>query len=157
MWGRLEPSISLYDFQTAGERVNLFLTPQRVAAGIFGAFGVLAIVLAAVGLYSLVAYSVLQQRREIGIRIAIGAQPRAVLAAILRKSMRLTLAGLLLGGIASVMLMRFLATQVKEISPHDGLTYLIVSVVLATVAFLAALIPARRALQGDPLTALKGD
>ena len=156
-WSKLEPSISLYDFQTAEERVNLFLTPQRVAAGIFGAFGVLAIVLASVGLYSLVAYSVLQQRREIGIRIAIGAQPSAVFAAIRRKSMRLTLAGLLLGGFASLLLMRYLATQVKEISPHDGVTYLVVSVVLATVAFLAALIPARRAMKIDPLTALKGD
>jgi len=156
-WGRLEPSMSLYDFQTADERVNLFLTPQRVAAGIFGAFGLLAIVLASVGLYSLVAYSVLQQRREIGIRIAIGAQPRAVLAAVLRKSMRLTAAGLVLGVIASLLLMRYLATQVKNVSPYDGGTYVAVASTLAVVALVAALIPARRAMRVDPVTALRGD
>jgi predicted permease len=156
-WGRLEPSVSLYDFQTAGERVNLFLTPQRVAAGIFGAFGLLAIVLSSVGLYSLVAYSVLQQKREIGIRIAIGAPPRSVLAAILRKSMRLTAAGLALGGIGSLLLMRFLATQVKEVSPYDGATYLLVALVLGAVALVAALIPARRAMNIDPAIALQAD
>jgi predicted permease len=156
-WSRLEPSVSLDDFQTAGERVNVFLTPQRVAAGIFGAFGVLAIVLASVGLYSLVAYSVLQQRREIGIRIAMGAQPRAVLAAVLRKSMGLTVAGLVLGGIASLLLMPFLATQVKNVSSYDGATYLLVAAVLTMVSFVAALIPARRAMAVDPVTALRGD
>jgi predicted permease len=156
-WGRLEPSASLYDFQTADERVSLFLTPQRVAAGIFGAFGLLAIALASVGLYSLVAYSVLQQKREIGIRIAIGAQPRSVLAAILKNSMRLTAAGLLLGGAGSLLLMRFLATQVKEVSPYDGQTYLLVALVLMSVTFVAALIPARRAMRVDPALALRAD
>jgi predicted permease len=156
-WGQLEPSVSLYDFQTADERVSLFLTPQRVAAGIFGAFGLLAIMLASVGLYSLVAYSVLQQKREIGIRIAIGAQPRSVLAAILRKSMRLTAGGLLLGGIGSLVLMRYLATQVKEVSPYDGLTYLLVALALVSVTFVAALIPARRAMGVDPAIALRAD
>jgi predicted permease len=156
-WGRLEPSVSLYDFQTADERVSLFLTPQRVAAGIFGAFGLLAIALASVGLYSLVAYSVLQQKREIGIRIAIGAQPRSVLAAILRKSMRLTAAGLVLGGIGSLLLMRYLATQVKEVSPYDGPTYLLVALAMVSVTFVAALIPARRAMGVDPAIALRAD
>jgi predicted permease len=157
VWARLEPSTSLYDFQTGDERVNLFLTPQRVAAGIFGAFGVLAIVLASVGLYSLVAYSVLQQRREIGIRIAIGAPPRAVLAAVLRTSMRLTAAGLVLGVIASLLLMRYLATQVKNVSPYDGATYVAVASILAVVALVAALVPARRAMRVDPMTALRSE
>jgi hypothetical protein len=156
-WGQLEPSVSLYDVQTGDERVGLFLTPQRVAAGIFGAFGLLAITLASVGLYSLVAYSVLQQKREIGIRLAIGAPPRSVLAAILRKSMRLTAAGLVVGGVASLLLMRFLATQVKEVSPYDGPTYVLVALAMVSVTGMAALIPARRAMGVDPAIALRAD
>jgi ABC-type antimicrobial peptide transport system permease subunit len=104
-----------------------------------------------------VAYSVLQQKREIGIRIAIGAQPRSVLAAILRKSMRLTAAGLVLGGIGSLLLMRYLATQVKEVSPYDGPTYLLVALAMVSVTFVAALIPARRAMGVDPAIALRAD
>jgi len=115
------------------------------------------IALAAVGLYSLVAYSVLQRTREIGIRIAIGAQPRSVLAGILRKSMRLTAAGLVLGGAGSLLLMRYLATQVKDVSLYDGLTYLLVALVLVSVTGVAALIPARRAMAVDPAIALRGD
>jgi predicted permease len=156
-WGRLEPSVSLSDFQTAGERVNLFLAPQRVAAGILGAFGLLAIVLASFGLYSLVAYSVLQQKREIGIRLAIGAQPRAVMSAILRRAFGLTAAGVMVGGAISLVLMRFLAAQVKEISPYDGATYLAVAALLGVIALLAALIPARRAMGIDPAVALRAE
>jgi predicted permease len=156
-WSRLAPSVPLDDFQTADERVNLSLTPQRIAAGIFGAFGLLAIALASVGLYSLVAYSVVRQRREIGIRIAIGAQPRTVLAAILRSSMLLTAFGLALGASGSLLSMRFLAHQVREISPYDGPTYLAVVLLLAAVAGVAALIPARRAMRVDPCIALRCD
>lgn len=154
-WERLAASAPLDDFQTADERVNLFLTPQRVAAGILGAFGLLAISLASIGVYSLVACSVARERREIGIRIAIGAQPRTVAAAVVRKSLFLTAAGLGLGTAASLLLMRFLAHQVKEISPYDGPTYLTVAVLLAAVAGMAALIPARRAMRVDPSVALR--
>jgi hypothetical protein len=156
-WGGLEPGVSAYGFHTAAESVDLFLMPQRVAAGIFGAFGMLAIVLASVGLYSLLAYSVARQRREIGIRIAIGAQPGAVMAGVLARSLRLTAAGLVVGCAVSFVVMRLLAVQVKEVSPFDSVTYLSVAVLLTAITCVAAVVPARRAMSVDPLTAIRED
>jgi predicted permease len=156
-WTQAAPSFALSDFETADDGVNRALMPQRVAAGIFGAFGLLAIVLASVGLYSLVAYSVVQRRREIAIRMAIGAQPWSAISGIVRSSMRLTAAGLVLGTAGSFLLMRFAATQIKEVSAYDGPTYLAVALLLASISCAAALIPARRAMRVDPLTALRGD
>ena len=101
MWGDLEPLAPLYEIQTAGERVNLALTPQRVAAAILGGFALLALILTAIGLYSVVAFSVAQQKREIGIRLAIGARPRAIFTAVLRRSMIPAVAGLAAGAAAS--------------------------------------------------------
>jgi hypothetical protein len=153
----VEPGVSAYGFHTAAESVDLFLMPQRVAAGIFGAFGMLAIVLASVGLYSLLAYSVARQRREIGIRIAIGAQPGAVMAGVLARSLRLTAAGLVVGCAVSFVVMRLLAVQVKEVSPFDSVTYLSVAVLLTAITCVAAVVPARRAMSVDPLTAIRED
>ena len=157
IWGSLEPSVPVYDFQTAAERVNQFLMPQRVAVGIFAAFGFLAIVLASVGLYSLVAYSVIQRRREIGIRIAVGAAPQSVVGGIVRASMRLVLLGLALGIGAGLLLARYLASQIKEVSPYDLPTFAAVALLLAAVAFAAAIVPARRAATIDPLAALRAE
>ncbi len=157
IWGSLEPSVPVYDVQTAADRVNQFLTPQRVAVGIFAAFGFLAIVLVAVGLYSLVAYSVIQRRREIGIRIALGAAPQAVVAGILRSSMRLTLVGLALGAAAGLLLARYLGSQVKEVSPYDLPAFAEAALLIAAVSFAAAVIPARRAARTDPLAAFRAD
>jgi ABC-type antimicrobial peptide transport system permease subunit len=125
--------------------------------GIFAAFGFLAIVLVAVGLYSLVAYSVIQRRREIGIRIAVGAAPQAVVAGILRLSMRLTLVGLALGTAAGLLLARYLGSQVKEVSPYDLPTFAAAALLIAAVSFAAAIIPARHAARADPLAAFRAD
>jgi putative ABC transport system permease protein len=157
LWGELAPESPLYEIQTAGERLNLFLTPQRVAAGILGAFAALALVLTAVGLYSVVAFSVAQQKREIGIRVAIGAQPREVFAGVLRRSMIPALAGLAAGAAASLPLMRILAAKAREVSPYDVPTYLAVAAVLAMVACAAAVVPARRAMRVDPAAALRAE
>jgi ABC-type antimicrobial peptide transport system permease subunit len=147
----------LYEIQTAEDRINLALTAQRVAAAILGGFAFLALLLTAVGLYSVVAFSVAQQKREIGIRIAIGARPRAIFVAVLRKSMLPALGGLAAGILASLPLMRILAAKATDVSPHDGVTYLTVSLILAAVAFAAAVLPARRAMRVDPSTALRSE
>jgi predicted permease len=157
LWGGLEPQAPLYEIETADERVNLALTPQRVAAAILGGFAMLALILTAIGLYSVVAFSVAQQRREIGIRIAIGASPRAIFAAVLRKSMIPAVAGLAMGVAASFPLMRILASKARNVSPYDEPTYLAVAVVLAAVACMAAIVPARRATRVDPSTALRSE
>ncbi len=157
LWSDLAPLAPLYEIQTAEDRINLALTAQRVAAAILGGFAFLALLLTAVGLYSVVAFSVAQQKREIGIRIAIGARPRAIFVAVLRKSMLPALGGLAAGILASLPLMRILAAKATDVSPHDGVTYLTVSLILAAVAFAAAVLPARRAMRVDPSTALRSE
>jgi predicted permease len=157
LWSDLEPLAPLYEIQTAWERVNLALTPQRVAAAILGGFALLALVLTAIGLYSVVAFSVAQQKREIGIRIAIGARPRAIFTAVLRRSMIPALVGLAVGAGASFPLMRILAVKAKNVSPYDGQTYLAVAFVLTVVACAAAIAPAYRAMRVDPATVLRSE
>ncbi len=157
LWAELSPAAPLYEIETGDARVNAALMPQRVAAAILGSFALLALLLTAVGLYSVVAFSVAQQRREIGIRMAIGARPRAVFAAVLRRSMLPALAGLTAGMAASIPLMRILASKAKDVSPHDVPTYLAVAGALAAVASAAAIIPARRAMRIDPAMALRSE
>lgn len=148
---------ALYEIQTAEEQVDLFLTPQRVGAGILGGFSILALVLTAIGLYSVVAFSVARQRRELGIRIAIGAEPRAIFSAVLRRSITPVVIGLGAGVAASIPLMRILATRATGVSPYDGSTCTVVALVLSAVALIAAIVPARRAMQVDPSAALRSE
>ena len=157
LWGELEPLAPLDDIQTGEERVNLALTPQRVAAAILGGFSLLALLLTAVGLYSVVAFSVAQQKREMGIRIAIGASPGSIFAAVLRKSMIPAVAGLAAGMAASVPLMHVVAAKARNVSPYDEPTYLAVALILAAVACVAAMVPARRAMRVDPASALRSE
>ena len=157
LWGPLSPAAPLDDIRTGEERVDLALTPQRVAAAILGGFALLALLLTAVGLYSVVAFSVARQKREIGIRIAMGASPRSVFGAILRKSMIPAAAGLAAGMAASFPLMRILAAKANNVSPYDEPTYLVVAAILAVVACGASIIPARRAMGVNPATALRSE
>ena len=156
-WESMAPHMPLDEFRTAEQRVTFSLGPQRVAAAILAAFGLLAITLASVGIYSVMAYSVVQRTREIGIRIAVGARPEIVVRQILGKSTSLVVLGVALGAAVSAGLMRFVASQVKDISPYDGWTFSAVALLLAIVALAAALVPALRAARIDPLTALRYD
>jgi predicted permease len=157
LWERLVPPAPLYEIQTAKERVDFFLTPQRVAAAILGGFAMLALILTAIGLYSVVACAVERQRRELGIRIAIGARPSAIFSTVLRRSMTPVMIGLAGGVAASGPLMRVLATRATNVSAHDGPTYVGVAIVLGAVACLAAIVPARRAMRVDPAAALRSE
>jgi ABC-type antimicrobial peptide transport system permease subunit len=156
-WNRLQPRSPLYDIHTGNELLNVALAPQRMAAGIFGAFGLLAIVLASVGLYSVMAYAVARRTREIGIRLAIGAMPAMMMRQILRTSMTVVFAGVLAGAATSALLARFVASQVKGISVYDGATFAAAAALLTLVSFLAALIPARRAARIDPQISLRSE
>jgi ABC-type antimicrobial peptide transport system permease subunit len=118
-------------------------------------FGLAAIVLASVGLYGVMAYAVARRTREIGIRIAIGARPSAVVRQTLGLALRLAALGMLAGAAGSAVLMRLVAPEMKGVSPHDALTFSAVTVLLAVVAVSAALGPAVRASRIDPLRALK--
>ncbi|MGH7969389.1 MAG: FtsX-like permease family protein [Limisphaerales bacterium] len=119
------------------------------------AFSILAVVLAAVGIYGVVAYSVSQRTREIGIRIALGAEVADVFRLIIGQGMRLVLTGTLIGLAGAMALIHFLRSLLFGVSATDPLTFAAVSVVLAGVAFFACWVPARRAIKVDPVKALR--
>jgi len=156
-WAENAPGSPLYGLETGAERVDASLMPERVAAGILGGFGALALALTAVGLYSVVAFAVAQQRREIGIRMAVGASPRAVTAGMLRRSMTWVVVGIAAGGVGSVAVVRVLATNARGVSPYDPATYLAVIAGLVAIGAAASIGPARRAARVDPASVLRGD
>jgi ABC-type antimicrobial peptide transport system permease subunit len=143
--------------ENAGERVNETLMPQRVAAGILGGFAILSLALTTVGLYSVVAFSVARQQREIGIRMAMGASPSVIFGGILRRSMIPAVAGLAAGVVAAPPLMRVVAAKATGVSPYDVGTYLAVAFLLMALACAAAVSPARRAMRIDPSIAMRAE
>jgi predicted permease len=156
-WNGMRPHLPLYDFRTANELRNVALAPQRMAAWVFGAFGLVAIALAAVGLYSSVSYAVARRTREIGIRLAIGAKPATVVWQLIFKTMKVAGAGVVAGTVIGALLARFVASQVKGVSVYDGPTFAFVAGLLGMVALFAAAIPARRAARIDPQIALRSE
>ncbi|MGC1384439.1 MAG: ABC transporter permease [Candidatus Acidiferrales bacterium] len=131
------------------------LSPQRFNFVLLGIFAVVALVLAAIGIYGVIAYSVTQRTHEIGVRVAVGAQPHDIVELVLGESGRLVAAGTLFGLVGAVALTRFMSTMLFGVTPRDPLTFVAVAVGLAAVAFLASYIPARRALRVDPMIALR--
>jgi predicted permease len=129
----------------------------RAGALVFGAIGSIGLLLAAVGLYGLLAYAVSQRTHEIGLRLALGARRADVLRMVLRDGLRLTLAGAALGLVAAVASTRALRTLLFGISPTDGWTFSVVVIVLLAVAALASVLPARRAMRIDPTRAMRHD
>ncbi len=156
-WQETFPGVPLYGIHTGEEHVRTSLAPQRLAAGLLTSFAILAAIVASVGLYGVVACSVARRRREIGIRMAIGAEPATVIRGILGHALSLTVIGLVLGAAATCVLMRFIASQVKGVSAYDGVTFIVVSVLLCSIAAGAAFIPALRAVRMDPVTALRSE
>lgn len=140
---------------TMRDVLSFILVPQKLAAILLSIFSLLALALATVGLYAVMAYSVSKRTREIGIRMALGAQRGDVLKLILRQGMLLTLIGLVVGLAASVALTRFFAGLLYGISPTDFATFAAITILQVVVALIASYIPARRATKVDPLRALK--
>jgi len=128
---------------------------RRFNAQLTGVFAVVALLLAAVGIFGVLNYTVAQRTQEIGLRVALGAQTRDVLRLVLGQGVRLILFGLALGLAASFALTRVLAVMLFGVTPHDPLTFVAVSFLLASVGLLACYIPARRATKVDPLVALR--
>jgi predicted permease len=156
-WERLAPGVPLGEFQTGDGLLRASLAPVRVAAAGLGAFGLLAILLASLGLYGAMAYSVKQRTRELAIRVAIGADPQAVLREVLGRSLALAAVGGAVGAVGSFAAGRMLASQLHGISPGDGVTYLAIAILLALVSVAAALAPALRASRVDPAVALRSE
>jgi putative ABC transport system permease protein len=128
---------------------------QRSRTFLLGLFGAMALMLTAVGIYGVISYNVSQRTHEIGIRVALGARPGDVLKAVILEGLRLAFAGLLFGFLAALALTRLLENFLFEISRTDPLTFIAVPMVLMAVAMMACLVPTRRALRVDPLTALR--
>jgi len=151
----LEPNLAITNVQTIGQIIDQGLWAPEMGAALLTVFGGLAMVLAAVGVYGVLAYSVTQQTREIGIRMAMGAERRDVLGLVVGQGLKLTGAGLALGFLIALGLTRQLSSLLFGVSAYDPLTYGGVTLILVIVAFLACYIPARRATRVDPLIALR--
>jgi predicted permease len=151
---RLDPQLPLYDMRTMLERVDASLATRKLALSLAGTFGVVALLLAGLGIYGVLAYLVAQRRREIGIRIALGSSERAVFKLVLGEGLALTIAGLLLGGIAALAVGQTLRDQVYGISPWDPSVLAAVALVTAAIALLACVSPAVRAARVDPMVVL---
>jgi putative ABC transport system permease protein len=143
------------EVETMGGYVSDALSQRRLNMSLLAAFAVLAIFLAAIGIYGVVAYSVAQRTHEIGIRMALGAQPSEVLRLIVGQAMRLVLAGIGFGLLASLFLMRLLASALFGVRANDPVTFAAVAVMLAVVALVASYLPARKAMRVDPMIALR--
>jgi len=133
------------------------ISKERFQALMLGLFATLALLLACVGLYGVISYAVVQRTHEIGVRMALGAQPAHVLTLVVRQGMMLTLAGLVVGIVAGTFVTRVLTDMLFGVTPRDPLTFVGVPVLLLAVAFLACYIPARRATRIDPLIALRAE
>jgi putative ABC transport system permease protein len=151
----VDPHQALFGFQTMEELLANAGARRRFQTTLLAAFAGLALLLAAIGVYGVMAYTVAQRTREIGLRLALGAQPRNVIAMTMRKSLLMTLTGLAAGIAGAVGLSRLLTSLLFGVSPLDGPTYAVVGAGLLLVAGLAAYLPSRGAARIDPLVALR--
>ncbi|MGH9718689.1 MAG: ABC transporter permease [Bryobacteraceae bacterium] len=152
---RLDSALAIANVRTLEDHIARTVAPQRFQTFLLATFAGLALLLAAIGIYGVLAYTVTQRTHEIGVRMALGAQRRDVLRMIVGRGMRLAAVGIALGFAASLALTRVLATLLYGIGPRDPLTLTVVPAFLAAIALLACYIPARRAMRLDPAIALR--
>jgi len=151
----LDKNLPLYDVKTMRQHLGLALLPARLAGSVLGVFGMVALALAAAGIYGVMAYSVAQRAREIGIRMALGANARDVLRMVARQGMTLVAIGMAIGLVAALALTQLLKSLLFGVSATDPLTFAVIALLLIAVALLACWIPARRATKVDPMIALR--
>jgi putative ABC transport system permease protein len=153
----LDPSLPVFDLSTLEEIRASSLASPRFQTFLFGAFAVITLFLAALGIFGLVSYRVSGQTSEIGVRRALGARDVQILAMVLRHSLLPAFSGLIVGLIGSLLLAGLIETLLYQVAPHDALTLLTLSGALLLTAVLATLQPALQALRVVPLIALRGD
>jgi putative ABC transport system permease protein len=145
----------VFDIRTMDDLRSLSVIPQRIGGTLMAAFAGFALVLAAIGLFGVIAYAVSERTREIGIRMALGAKPREVFRLVVGQGMTLALIGLLVGLPLALGMGRAVAGLLYGVAPNDFRTFVSVALLLALVAFVACYIPARRAMRVDPIIALR--
>jgi len=151
----LDPDLPVTETMPISDHLAQAVFAQRIAATLLAIFGALALTLAAVGLYSVMAYAVNQRTHEMGIRLALGASPGELRRMVVASGMKVTAVGLVLGALGAAGVSRLLTSLLNGVSPSDPATFAIVIAALAGIAFVAALIPARRASSVDPIVALR--
>jgi putative ABC transport system permease protein len=147
--------VPIDEIATLDDRLAQHIAPRRFITALLGVFAGVALVLAAIGIYGVMSYSVTERTHEIGVRRALGAQDSDVLGAVMRRGLMLTMIGTVIGLGASLVLSRVLANLLFGVSALDPLTFVVVALVLAIVALLACYVPARRATKVDPMVALR--
>jgi putative ABC transport system permease protein len=146
---------AVFDVQPMVRRIATAHVANAIASQTMSRFAAIALFLAAIGVYGVISYSVATRKREIGVRMALGAGRRTVVCMLLRQGLRLSGIGLAAGLVFSIAASRLLSALLFEVSPRDGATFLVVSLLLAAVALIACYIPARRAAAVDPAITLR--
>jgi ABC-type antimicrobial peptide transport system permease subunit len=153
----VDPTQTITLVTTLEEIVGGSVSRQRALAWLLGLFGLIGLTLGALGIYGVLAFSVAQRRKEIGVRVALGASPQSVMRMILSQGVGLATAGIVIGVVGARLLARTMQEVLFEIQPTDLMTFAQVIVVLLGAALLASWLPARRALAIDPISALRSD
>lgn len=152
---RVDQNLPTTEYQTLGQLVDQAASPKRLVTMLLGGFSLLALVLAALGIYGVISYSVAQRTHEIGIRMALGARGVDVLRQVIQQGMMPVALGMSVGLIAALILTRLMSSMLFGVGATDPATFTMIALVLAVVALLACWIPARRAAKVDPMTALR--
>jgi predicted lysophospholipase L1 biosynthesis ABC-type transport system permease subunit len=150
----IDPGISVTGVSSTEDQIAVLTAEERTIARLASIFGVVALTLAAIGLYGVLSFGIARRASEIAIRIALGARPRRVVSMILRESFALVVAGLAAGGVLAYLASRWLANRLYGVASDDPLTLAIATAVLVVVALGAAYLPARRASRVDPIAVL---
>jgi putative ABC transport system permease protein len=153
----LDPNLPVADVRTMSDVVDATLSTPRFTGILLGIFAALALILSAIGIYGVLSYVVSQRSREIGIRVAIGAQRSQVMKLVLRNGLSLALSGVVIGVALAAWAAQLMRGLLYDIRPGDPSTFIVVALVLAAVAVLASFVPAWRASRVDPVVVLKGE
>jgi putative ABC transport system permease protein len=153
----LAPDSPVFELRTVEQTISNSARPWTVLSQMLGVFAAMALILAAIGIYGVISYSVSERSHELGLRMALGAQPGHVVRLVLRQAMTLSLLGVIIGVAASFAAAPLLAEFLYGVKPHDVLTLVLVSALLLAVTFFASYIPARHATQIDPMETLRHD
>ena len=151
----IDPNLPIINVRSLDQVIALGLLPQRVAAWIVGVMGLVGVLLASIGIYGVTTHAVTSRTREIGIRIALGAKPNAVLRLILHEGFVVSAIGLVLGLAGGVAVGQFIRSYLYGVAPTDLIAFGVATLALAAVALLASYLPARRATAVDPMVALR--